>query len=588
MAIFAASSVEFPNPVTIAVTPESVPPAPAGSSLAIRIVPPNRNVATDRGGFLHRGMQSINKTPLDAECFMQHGDLFWFEHIHLIPIKLELGTVLSTQERTYELYNAYRFTSFTLTEVVKENVDGITFEGELDTSPRILGNKKGFEVTVTIAPNGPVSINASISYTLDTIPEVTKPLTITGTRVVIMSLPPEANVTEQWEYKTDIFTASSGDEFRQSVRDIPRQSFVYRFVGEDRRLQGLLNKLWGWNENVWGLPVWTDYTTLTGDVPAGSTSIPVAATEKRDFRTGTELALIWQDENTFEAFEVTSFDASTLTASQGLLSSFEEGALVMPMRLAKLRNDWQARNYKVAAREISVFMQILNNADFDDVLSPIPTFEGGTYRGLPVWDIDSDYLIVEGSYAEVENKDLRVFGDALGKFSTMTNRDFPQNTVSGFSMQGFGRNEFWRLRAFLHYLRGRQKAVWVSTGREDFTVESTTTAPSTEINVEICDYTNLIYNAVDGPKTRRNIEILYADGSKDRRRIVGSQITEGVREVLTLDAGISQDCSAANVQRISYLVKRRLTSDRVTFEHEFYEGEVIVPGLGLVDVYDGE
>ena len=286
--------------------------------------------------------------------------------------------------------------------------------------------------------------------------------------------------------------------------------------------------------------------------------------------------------------EVSSFTSTDLTISNATLTAFAEGALVMPLRLGKLRGDVQGTNWNAAARQLVLTMHVLNNAQFDEVLSPSPIFDGGTYRNLPVWDISTDYLITPGTYQEVEGKDIRVFGDNLGKLATMTTRDYPRNQISGFSMEAFGRDEFWRLRAFLHYLRGRQKAIWVPTGREDFTIESTTPASGTEINVEEVNYTDLISGAPDGARTRQDIEILYTDGTKDRRRITSASATAGVREVLVVDSGLSQECSAANVQRISYLVKRRLISDAIEFSHQFYEGDVIVPGLGLVDVYDGD
>lgn len=583
MPAFNSSAVELGNPVNVFNAPETAAASVAGSTLNLNWEPPQRDEAR-RKGFLHRGMQNINKTAHRSECFKMHGDLFWFDHIHLIPLRLELGTVLTTQERDYELYNAYREQDHVIASIVQSNVDGIVFTGEQNDSPNILRLLNGFVVTVTISPTGPVTINGTVVYTLLTASS-TKTLTITGTRVVIMSMEPESEVIESWEWKTDIISAASGDEQRISVRDVPRQEFTYRFVKEDYDLAYFINQLWGWHENTWGVPVWHDYTTLNGDIAAGVTSIPVFDTTKRDFRTGSnELALIWTDKDNFEAVEVTGFTDTSITTTQATLAAHSDGAIVMPLRLAKLPRGWQASNYKTAARELTTRWQILNNIDFEATESPHPIFDGGVYRNLPVWDINSDYLVVSGSYSEGEDKDLRIFGDELGKFSAMTNRDFPQNRVGGVSMQAFGRDEFWRLRMFLHYLRGRQKSIWVSTGREDFRIESTQTTGSAVINVEIVNYTNLIYNAPDGATTRRDIEIVYVDGSKDYRRITVAALSAGLREALTLDSGITQDASIENVERISYLVKRRSTSDNINFTHEFYEGEVVVSGIGLVDI----
>jgi hypothetical protein len=515
-----------------------------------------------------------------------HGDLFWFGHLHIIPNSFDLGTVLTTQERTYEVFNAFRDQGHVLTDILQTAVEGFTIVGEPDNSPNILPALNGFVVTVTVSPTGPVTIAAQIDYGFGGIGAV-KTINFTGARVIIMATPPDARVSERWSWKTDIIQAASGDEQRISVRDAPRESWQYKFTRTDTELAPLINQLWGWHANVWPLPIWTDYTFLSADVAMGALNIPVVSTDERDFRDG-ELALIWDSEFNFEAVEIVSRTSTNIVIQLPTLQAWSEDTFVMPLQLAKLPKGWQATNWNVNARELNVLWQTVDNKSFEDTVSPQPLFDGGTYRSLPVWDIESDYLITSGKYGENENNDVQVFGDELGKFVTMTPRDFPKNTLTGLRGEAFGRTEFWRLRNFMHSFRGRQKSIWVPSGRDDFTVESTKTPPSTELNVNIVNYTTLIADAPDGARTRRNIMIKYIDGTRDFRRVLSSQITPGVREVLTLDSTISQDASIANVEKISFLVKRRLSTDDIAFEHDFYEGEVATSTFGLVDIYDGE
>jgi hypothetical protein len=587
VAIFAASSAELGNPFLQFRAPDTEVGAPGSTFLSARFAAA-RQTANERR-FRARGMQSLNKQPLVGECFMQFGDVFWFEHLHIIPKVLSLGNVISTQDREYEVFNGFRNESRTVTVRTATGLDGITLDGEPTFSPvTVLGPKETVVVSATISPTGPVLIDATISYQFDNGRSVQ--LRITGSRVVVVSLEPEAAISESWEWLTDIIEASAGDEQRISARDVPRQSWTYTWVKEDRHAANLINQLWGWAENIFAVPVWTDYTVLTADAAAGATTLNVESTDERDFRaTGGELALLWKDDDTTESVEVSAITSTTLSLARETAAAFEAGDLVIPLRLVRLPGNWDSRNSNTNVRTVTVRWQVLDNVEFSAALSPSPIFDGGVYRDLPVWDVDSDYLVTSGNYSEREDKDLRFpASDGTGRFSTFTAREFPRNVLSGIGMEAFGRTEFFRLRAFLHYLRGRQKAFWMSTTRDDFTVESTTSATSTEINVNIVGYTRLVANAPNGPRTRRNVEIVYADGSKDYRRVVSSQETAGVREVLTLDSGISQECSQANVARISYLVKRRLNTDRVVFEHEFYEGEVTVPRLSFADVYDGE
>lgn len=585
MAIFSSSFADNAFPYAQFTAPDVTAGEPGGVFLPASFAA--RNSGDQR--FIRRSPDYSQGRPQRGECFKQFGDLFWFENVHIIPREINLGTVLSTQEREYEIFNGYRASNRTLSSITRTGDNGFTITGDLDESPgQVLGPKETVVVGVSVSPIGPITIEAEFVYTFVT-GEVLR-VSFTGTRVIIAATEPQSEIEEVWEWQTDIIEAGSGDEQRISSRDIPRQSFRYRFRKEDAGIQRLRNQLWGWGPNTWALPIWTDYTKLSADAAAGVTSLSVESTSERDFRSGSgELALIWADEETFEAVEVSALTSNSLTLARATLASYDEGSLVIPVRLAVLRNNWTANQPNFGARDADVQWQVKENVDWADALSPRAIEAGGVYRDLPVWDILSDYLITDGSFREAEDFDLRVAADdGVGKFIVSTPRKFPQNRVTGISLEAFGRSEFFRMRSFLHGLRGRQKAIWVSTGRHDFTIESTTSVPTTEINVEPCDYTALVFSAPDGPRTRRNIEIVYADGSVDRRRIVTAQETAGVREVLTVDATLSQECSAANVERVSFLIKRRLDTDRVAFRHSWYEGEVATAPFGLVDVYDGE
>jgi hypothetical protein len=142
------------------------------------------------------------------------------------------------------------------------------------------------------------------------------------------------------------------------------------------------------------------------------------------------------------------------------------------------------------------------------------------------------------------------------------------------------------MRQLFSYLRGQWKAVWVSTRQDDFVIESNTFAPSTELNVEINNYASIIWTAADGAATRQDIEIRYVDGTSDFRQIVNAVLVDGVREVLTLNTGISQD--ADQIERVSFLIRRRLTNDRVTFRHRWYENEVETAPFSMIDTIEDD
>lgn len=511
------------------------------------------------------------------------GQLFWKGHLHIIPTEFDLGNVLTTQERTYEIFNGFDRESKQISTIGEVGTDGFIISGQPAKSPNLIRPKETIVITVQVSPAGPVTISANINYAFVT-GEFLQ-VDFTGARVVIMSFEPQSDITEQWTWLTNIIEASSGQEQRISAQSNPKQTWTYRFINEDADMSFLENLLWGWAENVWALPIWTDYTVLTADVGIGDTILPVESTADRDFRSGIgELAILWTAKDTFEAFEVDTFAATTLTSARGLLAAFPAGTIVMPMRLAKMGEQVTGNFHNINAQTRETKWHILENVQYDEsAQSPHPLFENGTYLGLPVWDILNDFLVTSGTYGVPLNKNLQVFPNKTGKFSVMTARKYPQQKLTGLGMTSYGREEFQRLRSFLHGLRGRQKAIWVTTGRVDFTVESTTTTPSTSIHINEVNYTAQVFDVPNGPQTRQDIEITYVDGTIDLRNIIDAEQTPGVREVLTLNSAISQDVSIANVARISYLIKRRLVTDKLNFEHEWYEGEVETR-FSLVDI----
>lgn len=526
------------------------------------------------------------RPPLQGECFKMHGDLFWFNHLHIIPSSYDLGNVLTDQIRTWDIFNGHKVDK-QFSAVTEDGADGIVRTGQPADSPNLIGPLGTITVQADISTVGPVTILYTSIYDFVTGEQLT--MTITGNRVVIMSTEPQYNIDEKWAYFTDIITSASGKEQRISPRDRGRQRFVYRFIKEYGDLSWLENQLWAWSGNNWGLPLWTDYTRTTADITQDvDLVVPVEDTTNRDFRaTDTDnvhLCLLWLDERTFEAIEVISFTDTTITTLNPVLQSWPEGTYVLPLRTARMPKGHNWRNPNFGARALEVEWHIIKpNDNRADALIDSPPRR---HRGDPVWDYETYPLITGGQYGVSEDRSIVAFGDDLGRFTTFSDNKFPQNRVTGFHIESFGRQEFIALRAYLDFLRGRWKAIWVSTQMPDFEIENHTAAPSTTLNVLDVNYTRLIWNSADGPKTRQDIEIRYVDGTSDFRQIVNATVIEGVREVLTINEGISQDTD--QVDRISWLIRRRLSSDQVTYKHTWYENEMQTSGLGFTDIVDDD
>lgn len=521
-----------------------------------------------------KDMAQVRDRVSPGNTFKMWGDLFWFEHVHIIPKSFTLGNILSDLEREFEVYNAYRKTNKTIVTITETGVDGLTIT-QPSASPLVLRYSNGFVIPVTISLNGPVIANATISYAFDG-GEVLS-VTFTGTRVIMMTLEPQVPIREVVEWRTDILQSSSGREQRVAARDAPRQVWRYDFIKEDQVMQWLENAVFGWQANLWGVPVWTDYTELTADASAAAITLDVTSTENRDFRydpdDGTELALVFRDYRTFEAVEVSSFTSTQIALRTATVSTWSAGDLVIPVRLSRIKGLPRFNNFLKYYKQLS--------ASFESVsLASAPSASGfNLYQSLPV--LEDGLIAPSRRYSVTYDRDVDEFNSDVGKPTRKSVRDFPKVTMSGLQLSANDRSEYVRLKNFFDSRRGRQKAFWINSGREDFTLRAETLAPTVTLRANEVQYGNLVGFAT----TRRDIEILYVDGSSDRRRITDVTVTEGVGEDLTLDSNVTQDLNDSNVERISYLHKVRLGNDELEFIHNWYDGLATVE-IRLVEIFE--
>lgn len=122
-----------------------------------------------------------------------------------------------------------------------------------------------------------------------------------------------------------------------------------------------------------------------------------------------------------------------------------------------------------------------------------------------------------------------------------------------------GRTQADAFRRWLYARRGRLAAFWLPTFAEDFVVAASIGASALTIDVEHCDYTQAIGQAVG----RRDIRIRLTTGQTFYRRITGSTVVSSAVERLSIDAALAVLVSPAQVESVSYMAAARLDSDAV-------------------------
>lgn len=470
--------------------------------------------------------------------------LDWYNRIHVEPLNLDMGNILSEAERTISLWNAY-FVARTLVSVTPSADSGLTLE--LPAEPPIqLAPLEQMLVTLQVSTEGPATIDAHYIFEFD-VDEFD--LHVVGVRIV--AWPWEVNwispLIERLEWATDVETSYDGHEQRLQLRGAPRGEWEFTFDVRDDQRRVFENVIFGWGARVWALPIWTDVELLEAPLVAGSTSIPMSRTAGRDYRTD-GLGVIIGPDGEYEAIGVASVSADSITLQDPTLATWPIGSRVYPARPARLLDPRSTRRlHRNYARGIARFRS--TDEIERDALSET------LYRDLPVMERELNWR--DAPDVEYTRK-LETIDYSTGKTDVIDQSQLAI-PVHRFIFTGMTRDDCDYLRAWLYARIGRCKGVWMPTWADDLKLYSAVASTATQMDVEACGLTHF---AGSNPH-RTDIRIELKSGDVYYRRVSDpSQPTE-VNERLVLNAPFGVTITPDDVERISWLHFVRLDSDSV-------------------------
>jgi hypothetical protein len=509
----------------------------------------------------------------------QHYTKYWREKTHIITGDTDvglsenrtfaIGNVLTPQIRKFTVYNAREITPINITSIVLANGEGITLDDPVQ--PDFLNNKTTKLYTFTVDIEGPPVINAT--FTVVTDQGETYVLTVLGSRVTIMPFEPQVPMVQRLEYHTWIRSNEDGSEQRQGFRNLGIEKWSYRFRFRELLAARLENFLFVSANSQLGLPLWYGHTTLAAEATAGLLAFTTADDPSvRGFREGggNALALLIQDDQTFEAVGVNTIIGNAFTTTQALLATWPAGTLVLPLRLSQM-DQLEQSTFRVNARDLSVSFEILSNEENPDISS------FATYLSLPVFE--DPQLLVSGNMARAFDLGLKKFDPVTAPTFQLSNRLTP-SMAFGFGHKMSTLVQYDRLWQFFQDRHGMRQPWWLPTQREDFFISEDTIA-GTDLRVQNALFARM-FLLLDGSERRTHMRIEYVDGGIDYRLITAITEISDIREDITLSAASSQALSAANVFKMSWLLKVRFASDELEFSHN-HAGDITVP-ISVIDV----
>lgn len=476
---------------------------------------------------------------------------FWFEKMHSLPQFFELGNILATITRDIEIYSSYREDSQDFTAATNNAGVGVAFLN-LPSLPYAIGPQENLIFQVQVSTSGPPSLDGTLDFVFDF---DSLSLPITGTRVVMFPYEPETPIRETLEWKTTVLTSINGKEQRISLRKNPRQLLEMMLRVEEgdtrRKLQTLL---FGWQPGVFGIPIWFEARYLGTTANASDTTIYVD-TRFGDFR-AQSLAIVWRDDEHFDALEVNSLTDSSITFSSPITKQFLAGqALVMPLRVGLVESSIPIQRHPVNLEDLTFTVTVQDNdSDIGDV-SDFPTYNGKVLLSEP-------NRMSGGTIPVGLERDIIRMDNEIGP--PLQSSDWPgpnYMTQKGFFCRTLERK--WQVRKLVHGLRGSQISFYLPTFYYDMEVVEDLVNSSDLMDIANIGYTRYI----NGQAPADHIQIELVDGTVLRRQILSAAELSDSVERLTVDSIWTANVAKEDVAKVTYLRTARIADDRVTLVH---------------------
>lgn len=469
------------------------------------------------------------------------GFLDFYNRIHFSERVIDLGNVVSVQQRELLVFNAY-FVQRTLNDIVPTDDEGLTLT-EPSPTPLIFEPLQELTYQLSVETEGPATIDATYLFDFDI---ADYDVQVVGVRIVAWSW--EANwinnVTESLQWKTDVMQAYDGTEQRFQLKEFPRVVWEFTFDVNDDRRRLMENVLYAWGARIWALPVWVDIEHLTEALTVGATEIPLDSAG-RDYHAG-GIGVVIGNDGDYEAFEVDTVDTDRINLTRPLASGWPVGSRVYPARTARMMDPRgygrHTRNY---VRGLARFMTVeeIERTALDETL----------YRDLPVMERQPNWREApEIDYA----RKLATIDFGTGKDFVLDESDLAM-PASSFRWTILDRDEANYFRSWLYARRGRAQGFWLPTWSDDLILADTVTA--TQLNIDFA-YVGLVHFAL-GDVHRRDIRIELIDGTIFYRRVINPVAVDEATERMTMNAPLDQLITPAQVERISWMNYVRLDTD---------------------------
>jgi hypothetical protein len=473
---------------------------------------------------------------------------FWFEKTHLLPkVVQELGTVASAQTFPVELHNADRENSITVTAII-DNLGSDISIATVPATPFDIAPQASLCATVTVERSGTLLIDASYSFVTTA---GTYTFYITGTRIVLLPIRPQAPMREHLLFDTTIMEATDGTEQRVANRKVPRSMYEFTINSDRKRMEMLL---FDRQNKLLATPAWHEPSFISSAVTAADMTVNVDNTAYGNFYVG-GYAIIFKDEYNYDALEIASMTPTSLTFTSEISADYPVNTQVMPLMLAYVQAT------VVAQKNLNNVQTFNLELTVDGIDNDIASAAGFSTRNSKPF-LDGPNMVDSGTLQETLVQNRLVLDHRTGLFDYFSQwKQNKRSSVKGFKTNT--RQELWEFRQFLHYLRGKQVSFYIPTFTKDLVPNQALISANTAF---IMDHIGYGINA-QGRDPKAEIRIWLKNGTLLERTIVAYAELSASEEQLTMNTTWPYDIQPEDIERIEFVEKVRLDVDDITITH---------------------
>lgn len=529
-------------------------------------------------GITGGGLTDLATKVLDAVCKpLSYQDDF-YDRIHVIEGEYNLGNVLANRAITWDIWNAWRHESKTMTSFVPVSTVGLEISsGELPPPDLVFARLQIRTYICDISTEGPPQIAAVYNFIFDNGEEPT--VIITGKRLSLFPFHHnwEHQLIESLEWKTDVIEADDGTEQRIGVRDYPRMTIKQQtMVHRDgyRQLQAFIK---GGYDLPYAIPIWQDQSYLKASASAGAMFLEVEGANRR-FRSG-GTAAIMHDHDNYEVVTVVDVTGDILTLLSETLRTWSRWSPVFPVELASLQD---VQPIKRMTGDIATFDTVWDMS-LSATGSALAVLNSQKYKGiyvleeLPNWSEERD-ITYSAKMSRFDNEVGRMYFEKISKVEKVS---------QPFLWFLNSRTRIDWYRSLLYYLHGRRVPFWFPTQSPDIRVTDDILADASSF---YCygNYMSQFYlpenqNGIDFRVQLHSGEVYYRqvthavafDSTKDRVDFTNPEGSDNFGRLIKPN----------QIRLISFMHPMRLEADRVEIawhNGEFAESKVRVTHTGSV------